>query len=60
MHAYMSVQLHACLLVECSFQVRRETRAQSAAAARLAAIEDKLAVLEGAVVGAGGVAGCEK
>lgn len=34
-------------------EVRRESRGQSATAARLAALEDKLAVLEGAVVGAG-------
>uniref|UniRef100_A0A383VRZ9 Uncharacterized protein n=1 Tax=Tetradesmus obliquus TaxID=3088 RepID=A0A383VRZ9_TETOB len=46
----------AALLREASAaieEVRRETRAQSAAAARLAAIEDKLAVLEGAAVDAG-------
>lgn len=34
-------------------QVRREAQGQSATATRLAALEDKLAVLEGAVVGAG-------
>eukprot|EP00878_Enallax_costatus_P045619 GHUV01055047.1.p1 GENE.GHUV01055047.1~~GHUV01055047.1.p1 ORF type:complete len:209 (+),score=49.99 GHUV01055047.1:265-891(+) len=38
-------------------EVRREARGQSATAAHLAALEDKLAVLEGAVVGAGGAEG---
>jgi hypothetical protein len=36
-------------------QVRREVRTQAGSAGRLSALEDKLAVLEGAVVGAGGV-----
>jgi hypothetical protein len=34
-------------------QVRREMLTQSGSSSRLAALEDKLSVLEGAVVGAG-------
>lgn len=48
-----SVALH-CVRLHVLWQVRRESRNQAAAAARLSAIEDKLAVLEGAMVGAGG------
>ena len=50
----------AALLTEAAAaveEVRREARGQSASAARLATLEDKLAVLEGAVVGAGAITG---
>jgi len=44
---------HGCCCCCVVSQVRREVRGQSGASGRLAALEDKLAVLEGAVVGAG-------
>lgn len=51
--AFISRQSECAVLCCAALQVRRDVRTQSGSAGRLAALEDKLSVLEGAVVGAG-------